>query len=669
MHAIGYRAGVSQALVFGNCQHRTTKTMRFLLQVIFIVRNEASYLLRFPKKMFSGALLAFVPAMYCVLYITSVWDPETKTNALPVAVVNLDVGVQYLEHTFNLGWEITTRLEDSGRFGFAMLSDEQKARTLVRQGKLAFAVIIPRDFSASAVPGAEAGAGKVVVYTSQGNNFETAAIAKRFAETLGRQINESLNERRWVLVLHNAAGSQRSVDRLHEAVARLRASARELSTGTGQTNAGVQSLAGGARRLNEGVAQMTTAAMQLGGSLRAMDATWPSNADLNILTSRARVLDGGHAELDRTMDELQRGTARLREQLTALRDEANSRLLAFASESDPLGKFSDGMAQLDADIKAANTTQGLLAIRAARLRNSVNALAAALRAMGGDERAAVNGFPKDTQLDELAKGASDVAANTASLVSATQKNKQNLERVSTGIELLAQELPDKVDRLEGSAEGLASSVEPVVEIDAPVENSGSGFASNVVPGALWLGAAMAAFLIHIRVLPRHAQFFSRPAQVVGKFFLPACVALLQSLMVFVVVLFVLKIRAVHPMAFALTLVVSSIAFLLIVFALTKAFGDAGKGIAMFLLAVQLSSSGGILPVELSGGLFAQISPWLPLTWVVESIKASMFGAFGGAWEPPLMLVALAGLTGFALSCVLGRWRFVKSTAHRKIVAY
>jgi putative membrane protein len=126
---------------------------------------------------------------------------------------------------------------------------------------------------------------------------------------------------------------------------------------------------------------------------------------------------------------------------------------------------------------------------------------------------------------------------------------------------------------------------------------------------------------------------------------------------------------VYPLAFALTLVVSSVAFLFIVFALTKAFGDAGKGIAMFLLAVQLSSSGGILPVELSGGLFAQISPWLPLTWVVESIKASMFGAFAGAWAPPLMLVAMAGLGGFALSCVFGRWRFVKSTAHRKTVAF
>ena len=116
--------------------------MKFFLQIAFIVRNEADYLLRSPKKLLSGAMLAFVPAMYCVLYITSVWDPETKTSALPVAVVNLDGGVKVGEHEFNIGWEITTRLEDGGRFGFTVFSDEQKARTLVRQGKLAFAVIM-----------------------------------------------------------------------------------------------------------------------------------------------------------------------------------------------------------------------------------------------------------------------------------------------------------------------------------------------------------------------------------------------------------------------------------------------------------------------------------------------------------------------------------------------
>ncbi len=525
--------------------------MKFFLQILFIVRNEASYLLRSPRRLLSGTMLAFVPAMYCVLYITSVWDPETKTNALPVAVVNLDEGVTFGERKFNVGWEITTRLEDGGRFGYAMFDDEQKARALVRQGKLAFAVIIPRDFSASAVPGAEAGAGKVVIYTSQGNNYETAAIAKRFAERLGREINESLNERRWVMVLHNAAGSQRSVDRLHNAVGTLRASARDLSASAARTNAGVQVLAGGTRRLNEGVSQLTAEAKQLRAVPRAADASRPGNSDL----------------------------------------------------------------------------------------------------------------------DELAKGASEMAASAANLMNAAQKNNESVEHLSNSVDLVAKALPDKLESPGGSPEGLAHSVAPLIEIDAPVENSGSGFAANVVPGALWLGAAMAAFLLHVQVLPRHSQFFSRPAKVVGKIFLPACVALLQSLMVFLVVLYVLKIHVLNPWIFALSLVVSSIAFLSIVFALTKAFGDAGKGIAMFLLAVQLSSSGGVLPVELSGGLFAQISPWLPLTWVVESVKVSMFGAYGGAWQQPLLLVGLTGLAGFALSCSVGRWRFVKPAVRRSTTEY
>jgi putative membrane protein len=98
-----------------------------------------------------------------------------------------------------------------------------------------------------------------------------------------------------------------------------------------------------------------------------------------------------------------------------------------------------------------------------------------------------------------------------------------------------------------------------------------------------------------------------------------------------------------------------------VFALIKAFGDAGKEIAMVLLAVQLSSSGGILPVELSGGLFAIISPWLPLTWVVGCIKVSLFNAYAGAWQLPMAQVGLGALVSFAISCSVGRWRFVNST--------
>jgi putative membrane protein len=543
-----------------------------------------------------------------------------------------------------------------------MIGDEPKARAMVREGKMAFAVIIPADFSARAVPGSEAGAGKVVIYASQGNNFETAAIARHFAETLGSQINENLNERRWELVLHNLAGTQHNAEHLREAVNKLRVNAHDLSTRSGQTALGVQSLAGRARGLNEGIGQMTSGMKQLSSTLSAMNTKLPSNADLTVLTDREKALENGQGELDRTINELKSGVARLRERVTELKTTAKDSPLVSGNELENLSKFAGEIAQLDTDIQAATTAQAQLVARTRRLKSSVNSMAGSVRTISTGNQGALARFPQDGQLDELSKGANEVATSAINLASTTEKTNQSVEHLEMDIGLLVKALPNKVDELEGSAEGLANSVVPVVEIDAPVENSGSGFASNVIPGAIWLGTAVVAFLMHVKVLPRHALLFSRPAQVIGKIFLPACVVLLQSAMVFVAVLFVLKIHVLMPWAFALTLILSSLTFLFIVFALNKAFGDVGKGIAMFLLAVQLSASGGILPVELSGGLFAQVSPWLPLTWVVESLKASMFGAYGGAWQPPLLLVGLAGLTGFGLSCSLGNWRFVKSTA-------
>ena len=110
-------------------------------------------------------------------------------------------------------------------------------------------------------------------------------------------------------------------------------------------------------------------------------------------------------------------------------------------------------------------------------------------------------------------------------------------------------------------------------------------------------------------------------------------------------------------------------FLVIVFALTRAFGDAGKALALLFLAVQLSSSGGLLPIELSGGLFVDISPWLPLTWVVRALKASMFGAYDNAWQYPLLLVAFAGAAAAVIASTVGRWRYVEQSSIRPAVDF
>ena len=643
--------------------------MNLYRQILFIARIEARFFVLYPRLLVAALAVALIPAVYAIIYLSSVWDPAANTGALPVAVVNLDTAVTYREHVFNIGNEVVSRLKSTGTFGYQDFDDEALARKGVRQGKLAFALIIPSDFSSNALPGAQAGAGKLVIYTSEGNNYETAGLARRFAGDLGHAVNESLNERRWALVLNSAAGSERSVSRLRAGAEQLRKGATELSDGASQNAHGAKSVSGGARKVNDGVEQLTDGVKQLGAGLRTMDARRPSPVELNRLKNGADALAAGHSELTPGIAELQAGAHRLQTGFTGFRDEARDSLFVPSSVADGLGQLSEGMTQLTSGLQQASDAQQKLSDGAKQLNTGVTSLTSGVRALTNGIRTAVTKLPEDSQLDTLSRGTEDLARGSGTLAEGSQKLKAGAMRLQAGIDLLANSLPSEIQPLGGSAQGLANSVQPVVEVHAAVQNNGSGFASNVVPGALWLGAGIAAFLIHVRVLPRKAQKFSRPAQMIGKLLIPGAVVLLQAGLILLTLIFILKIHILNLWPLALTLAVAALTFLVMVYALTRAFGDAGKALAMVFLAVQLSSSGGILPVELSGSWFANISPWLPLTWVVQSIKASMFGAYDGVWLRPLGWLALAGLVVATLACYAGRWRYVRTAEVRPAISF
>lgn len=643
--------------------------MKLFAQVLVIARIEGRFYARYPKLYLATAAVVLLPAIYAAIYLSSMWDPASHTGALSVGVVNLDQGLEYREHAFNVGKEITTGLKSRKAFGYRDFVGEQEARQLVREGKLAFALIIPRDFSSNALPGDQAGGGKLVVFTSEGNSYQSAGLARRFAEDLGHEVNKSLNERRWALVLSNALGSQRKIDLLRDGVDQLRTGAKELALGAGQTATGADALATGMTRLDAGVDRLTDGVKELGVGLRTMDARRPAPAEVNRVKLGADALASGQGELGRGLIELQAGVHRLRDGVAVFRAEAAGNTFVPARITEGLEQLADGVSQLDSGLQSATGAQQKLAEGADRLTVGVGALAGGVNGLGAGVHTAAMKLPDDGRLDELSKGSNELVAGSGALSDGAKKVKGGAQHLAAGMDVLLASLPVSMQKIDGSAEGLANSVKPEVEVSAAVQNNGSGFAPNIIPGALWLGAGIAAFLIHVRVLPRQALFFSRPAQMLGKIVIPAGLVLVQALLVLVTMLFILKIPVASPLALAATLGLASVTFLLIIFALTRAFGDAGKGLAMMFLAVQLTSSGGILPVELSGGLFMEISPWLPLTWVVRGIKACMFDAYDGAWQYPLLLVAAAGLAAATMACTVGRWRFVKQAAIRPAVDF
>ena len=147
--------------------------MTYLQQMAYIVRCEAGQYLRWRKLRWAAWGVALLPSLYALIYLSSLWDPAANTRALTVALVNLDDGVDYKDHIFNVGGIVTTRLKSDHHFSYIDLRDADEAKRQVRQGTLAFALIIPKDFSSNAIPGAQPGDGKLVVYTAEGNSYET----------------------------------------------------------------------------------------------------------------------------------------------------------------------------------------------------------------------------------------------------------------------------------------------------------------------------------------------------------------------------------------------------------------------------------------------------------------------------------------------------------------
>ena len=529
---------------------------------------------------------------------------------------------------------------------------------------------VPPDFSQRALPGEQPGAAKLTIYTSEGNNYTSAGFARRFAPEVAQRVNTMLAEARWDLVLSSAAGSQRNLDSLRAALADLHRGAAELQSGLGRTREGGrqaalaseaalesgQRLRTAAGQVADGSQQLGTGMRQLATSLRAMEARLPPESDLGALRQGARALADGQQDLLRGLDALGTGAQQLEVALIQLRTAADDIPLFGGAIVEGVTPIAAGSRELEAGLDRARDAQARLLAGTQRLQEGVGALAdGTARA-----RSAMSGLsarlPEDARLDRLAEGSRDLANGHDALVgglrqmgAGTQALQTGLAgladgagRLSTGLELLRQSLPTDVDRPEGNAQGLALPVQPLVEVVAPVPNQGSALVPNFVPLALWVGAVMVAFLVHLRRVPESLGGHPRLALAAGKLALPLAVSVLQ----------------------ALAMATTSVAFLAIVWALVRLLGDLGKVVAVLLLIVQVSAAGALLPIELSDESFQALHPYLPLTWVVQLFRVSLFDAYEGQFWPAYAVVAATAVAGLALGALVGRWRKVPASQWR-----
>lgn len=81
----------------------------------------------------AALIVAFIPSVYALIYLSSIWDPRSQSVALPVGLVNLDDGVNYKDSTFNIGFNLVDQLKSQHAFGYVDIESEDQAKILVKK--------------------------------------------------------------------------------------------------------------------------------------------------------------------------------------------------------------------------------------------------------------------------------------------------------------------------------------------------------------------------------------------------------------------------------------------------------------------------------------------------------------------------------------------------------
>jgi putative membrane protein len=648
-------------------------------QVWAVFKKEAALLRGNPLLIIAAVLISLVPSIYTYIYVRAIWDPYGNIHQLPVGIVTLDQGTEFRGQHYNLGGDLMAQLLDSNRFCFTQFESSEEAVEAVRANAVYFALVVPRDFSAKALPGRESV--PLHMYTSGGTSYTAMLIAQRFGGSVAEQLNDHMGTERWRVVLSSGNDARGGVVELSDGVRQLLDGVVELRAGLDTAHEGAGEIRSNqvrlmeglrgipVRRLSEGIGEIDDGAGELSSGLAQIDTGRLTSAE-NTIADGQQELASGLAEVDADRlvsagQELHDNTAELAEGVAGSRAmrtlaggarEDLERLAAGGREDqENIVRLGDGVRQMQAGSRR-------LAEGSQTFRERIGDLAAGVEQLQAGSRRLVDGTREYREgisdlgegLRTAAEGASELASGSGRLVAGLERLRggggqlnDGLERVSDGLGLFLQRLPASGE--EQNPEDLAASV-GVQEHDlAPAGVNGPAFAPYFMALSMWLGSVVSAFLFHFNVLPRSVERKTRIAKIIGKGIIPGGITLTAAMLLGMTIHLLMGVPLDDAKGFYMVLLCAAVTFDTIVYALIRLLGDAGKMVSVIILVLQLASAGGPYPIQLSGPFYQTVHGWLPFTYAVKGLRAAMFGSYNGDWALQIAHMTPWILVGIVIS--------------------
>ena len=584
-------------------------------KVLEIIRNDFKSAFSNPIVTIILVGLIILPSLYALINIDACWDPYGNTGQVEFAIANLDKGATFDGNKINVGNELVKDLKDNDKFKWTFVTEDE-LRDGVYKGDYYAGIIIPKNLSKNiiSITGDDPKQAKLEYLV----NMKANPVGAKLTDSGSNAVYNALNAK--IVEIINLA----AYGKLGELQEGLASGADQLASGGNQLAAGSAQVASGADQVSSGADQVKDGASQV--------------------KDGASQVQKGAKDVNNGADAVQKGSTAVKDGASKVEQGSEEIQSAIDPSLIPDGPVKD---YVNGNVKLANGS-GEVANGAGKLADGSVDLA--------------KGSSK------LANGSSAVAGGASDLADGSVQLAEGSLALAAGSQLLSNAATQALFAASGALGASADSLADITGINetilgdyfyAPVKldrheifptpDYGSQVSPFYLVLSMWVGALITCAMLKpgtstgTKYTPLEMYF--------GKSVLFLIMGLLQSC-VTIIGAHILGIYIANEAMFILSCLTVSGVFMILVYSLVSALGNVGKAVAIVLLVLQISGTGGIYPVEIMSPIFNILNPYLPMTYAITLIREAQLGLIWSNFIPALIILFALGIVTVIVSIII-----------------
>lgn len=322
--------------------------------------------------------ISLIPALYNIIFLSSMWDPYGQLSELPVAVVNNDKEASYNGTTMTIGKDMVSNLKENKSLDFHFVNEEEGQKGL-EDGAYYMVVTLPSDLSekAASILTDHPEQMSINYQTSSGHSFIASKMSDsamtQLKQTVSANVTETYTKALFQKMGDLKSGLTKATDgseQLANGASQLAVGSQTLSSnldtlanssltfsnGSEQFTKGLTTYVTGVNQLNvglgtfnDGLQNYTSGVSQIDSGLNQLSSKTPELVDgVNQLNTGMKTYAGGVSQLNAGLNQFSVGVNAYTSGVDKLSVGTNQ----LSSQSNTL---RDGITQLNKGIKEIST--------------------------------------------------------------------------------------------------------------------------------------------------------------------------------------------------------------------------------------------------------------------------------------------------------------------------